>query len=333
MTEQAFNFPVGRQTAATLAIVVIGFATVPFWAERGFVFLAGLVMIQIVFALAFNLIFGLTGLVSFGQAAFFAAGAYGSAWIAKAAPELPFLLSLLLGGLIGAGLAFLIGLVALRRASGIYFAILTLALGQLVYLVIGKTTALGREDGLIGIARPQIDLGIVTLDLARGDNYYFFILVSAVLLIAALWWVWHGNLGRIFAAIRQEPERIRFLGINIRRYRELAFVISGTVTALAGALMAPWSQIVTPAIAHWSYSALPILFCLLGGSARFWGPALGAVVFAGLEHMTRTMVGMAELVIGGALLVVVLAMPGGILGALDGLMRRRTSDNSQETAE
>lgn len=154
--------------------------------------------------------------------------------------------------------------------------------------------------------------------LARGDNYYFFILVSAVLLIAALWWVWHGNLGRIFAAIRQEPERIRFLGINIRRYRELAFVI-GTVTALAGALMAPWSQIVTPAIAHWSYSALPILFCLLGGSARFWGPALGAVVFAGLEHMTRTMVGMAELVIGGALLVVVLAMPGGILGALDGL--------------
>ncbi|MDR5652786.1 branched-chain amino acid ABC transporter permease [Ruixingdingia sedimenti] len=309
-----------------IAVALAVFATLPLWAEKGLVFLAGIVMAQIVFALAFNLIFGLTGLVSFGQAAFFAAGAYASAWLARMAPDLPFFLTLAFGGAVGAVLAWVIGLVALRRASGIYFAILTLALGQLVYTAIGKTTALGREDGLIGIARPVLDFGLFRINLAAGDNYYYLILVASVVLIFCLWWVWHGSLGRILSAIRQEPERVRFLGVNVRRYREYAFVISGTVTALAGALMAPWSQIITPMIAHWSYSALPILFCLLGGSARFWGPAVGAVVFAGLEHSTRTMVGMAELVVGGALLVVVLAMPGGILGALAALRQKYVTD-------
>lgn len=300
--------------AAALAVALAVFATLPLWADKGLLFLAGIVLVQIVFALSFNLMFGLTGLVSFGQAAFFAAGAYASAWLARTAPDVPFFLTVAFGGVAGALLAGVIGLIALRRASGIYFAILTLALGQLVYTVIGKTTALGREDGLIGIARPTLDLGLFQIDLSAGDSYYYLILIASAVLIAALWWVWHGSLGRILTAIRQEPERVRFLGVDVRRYREYAFVISGTITALAGALMAPWSQIITPMIAHWSYSALPILFCLLGGASRFWGPAVGAIVFAGLEHTTRTMIGIGELVVGGVLLAVVLAMPGGIMG-------------------
>ena len=297
-------------------LLLAGFAALPVWADKGVVFLGGMVMTQIVFALSFNLMFGLTGLVSFGQAALFAAGAYGAAWLARTAPGLPFGLVVLFGGAVGAVLSVLVGAVALRRASGIYFAILTLALGQLVFVVIGKTTALGREDGLVGIRRPVLDLGVLRLDLAQGDAYYWLMLVACAVLVALLWWVWHGSLGRLLAAIRQDPERVRFLGVNVRRHRELAFVISGTATAIAGAIMAPWSQIITPMLAHWSYSALPILFCLLGGASRFWGPAVGAIVFAWLEHATRNMFGMAELLVGGALLVVVLAMPGGILGSL-----------------
>lgn len=326
MTTKSQNPQFAVLTPLVLVLAFTIFATLPLWAEKGLIFLAGIVLMQIVFALAFNLMFGLTGLVSFGQAAFFAAGAYASAWLARAAPDLPFFLSIAFGGAVGAVLAVVIGLVALRRASGIYFAILTLALGQLVYTIIGKTTALGREDGLIGIVRPELNFGFFTINLARGDTYYYLILFAAVVMIVGLWWIWHGSLGRILAAIRQEPERVRFLGVDVRRYREYAFVISGTVTALAGALMAPWSQIITPMIAHWSYSALPILFCLLGGSARFWGPAVGAIVFAGLEHSTRTMVGMAELVVGGALLIVVLAMPGGILGTFALLKQKYFTD-------
>lgn len=308
-----------------LGAAILAFAALPWWADKGLVFLAGIVLVQIVFALSFNLTFGLTGLVSFGQAAFFAAGAYASAWLARTAPDVPFVLTLVFGAAVGAALAFIIGLVALRRASGIYFAILTLALGQLVYTVIGKTTALGREDGLTGIARPRLDFGLFTIDLSAGDAYYYFILAVSIVMIAALWWVWYGSLGRILTAIRQEPERARFLGVNVRRYREYAFLISGAMTALAGAVMAPWGQIITPMIAHWSYSALPILFCLLGGSRQFWGPAVGAIVFAGLEHATRTMIGVADLVVGGALLLVVLAMPGGILGTLVSLRSRVTA--------
>ncbi|PZW37828.1 amino acid/amide ABC transporter membrane protein 2 (HAAT family) [Humitalea rosea] len=321
--------PFGVLTPLAAGLVLAAFATLPFWAGKGLVFLAGIVLVQIVFALSFNLMFGLTGLVSFGQAAFFAAGAYASAWLARSAPGLPFILSIAFGAAVGAALSFLIGLVALRRASGIYFAILTLALGQLIYTVIGKTTALGREDGLIGIARPVLDFGLFRVDLATGDRYYFLLVVAAAIISGALWWVWHGSLGRILAAIRQEPERVRFLGVDVRRHREYAFLISGTMTALAGALMAPWSQIITPMIAHWSYSALPILFCLLGGSARFWGPAVGAIVFAGLEHGTRNMTGMAELVVGGALLLVVLAMPGGILGTLARLSGRPAREGAR----
>lgn len=316
MGNNTISFGFKAASPIVLGLCFAAFATVPFWAEKGLVFLAGILMLQVVFALAFNLMFGLTGLVSFGQAAFFAAGAYASAWLARLAPDLPFFLTLAFGGLVGALLAVVIGMVALHRASGIYFAILTLALGQLIYTLIGKSTALGREDGLIGIVRPTLDFGLFKVDLSRGDDYYYLIFVASAGMIFCLWWVWHGTLGRTLSAIRQEPERIRFLGVNVRRYREYAFVISGAVTALAGALLAPWSQIITPMIAHWSYSALPILFCLLGGSARFWGPAVGAIVFAGLEHSTRNMIGMAELIVGGGLLFVVLAMPGGILGTV-----------------
>ncbi len=323
------------RSAANAAIfaAALTFATLPMWADKGLVFLAGIVMVQIVFAISFNLMFGLTGLVSFGQAAFFAAGAYTAAWLGRTVPDLPFLLVCLAGAAAGALLALVIGLVALRRASGIYFAILTLALGQLVYTLIGKSDALGREDGLVGIKRPVIDFFVGSLDLSVGDRYYYFLLVACALLIGLLWWVWHGQLGRMLAALRQDPERMRFFGVNVRRYREIAFIVSGGTTALAGALMAPWSQIITPAIAHWSYSALPILFCLLGGASRFWGPAVGAIVFAGLEHATRTMVGVSELIVGGALLVVVLAMPGGIVGTLSLLAAKLTRDRKEKLNE
>lgn len=321
----------GRHVLLSLLLIVLVLAaigSVPFWAGGGLVFLVGLLLIQTVFALSFNILFGLTGLVSFGQAAFFAAGAYATAYLMRVAPDTPFLLAWLAGGLVGGVIAALIGVVALRRASGIYFAILTLALGQLVYTVIGKSTALGREDGMTGIARPVLDLLVMEIDLSVGDRYFFFILAACIVVAGLLWWVWHGRIGRVLYAIRQDPERVRFLGINVQRYREIAFTISGATTALAGALIGPWNQILTPEIADWSYSALPILMCLLGGASYYWGPAAGAILFVGLSHATRTMPGISELLIGGILLLVVLAVPGGVAAGLAriGKSRRRSAE-------
>jgi len=299
-----------------LAAVLLGaaFALVPLWADKGTVFLASVVMVNVVFALAFNLVFGLTGLVSFGHAAFFAGGAYTTGLLLQRFADAPFVVSWLAAGVASALIAAIVAVVALRRASGIYFAILTLALAELVHILISKSTLLGREDGLTGIKRPVVDLGVLHLDLAAGNTLYYVTLALALALGALLWVLWHNQFGRLLAAIRQDAERVRFLGANVHRLRFAAFVISGCVAGLAGGLYAPAAQLLTPELAHWSHSALPILFCLVGGAAYFWGPVVGAVLFIALEHVTRNVVGLSELLIGSVLLTVVLVFPGGVIG-------------------
>lgn len=304
----------GRRLALLTAFILI--ASVPLWAGSGVIFLLGLFMIQAVFAISFNVLFGLTGVISFGQAAYFAAGAYGTAYMLQLDTHVPFVVAWLTGGVIGVAFAIAVSVVALRRTSGIYFAILSLALGQIVYTVIRYSDVLGRDDGMLGIERPVIDFLLFEIDFGVGNRYFYLILVATTLLTGFLWWVWHGRLGRVLYALKQDPERIRFLGVNVQRYQQGAFVIGGGVAAMAGGLMGPWSQILTPEVAHWSYSALPILMALLGGVAYFWGPVAGAIVFTWLGHITRTMPGIQELVIGGILLVIVMALPGGLVGGL-----------------
>lgn len=305
-----------RTDAAVAALLIVAFACVPLWADKGLVFLASVVMINAVFALSFNVVFGLTGLVSFGHAAFFAAGAYTTGLLLQRFAEVPFFVSWLGAGVAGALVAAVMAIVALRRASGIYFAILTLALAELVHILIAKSTLLGREDGMTGIKRPHIDFGVFGLDLAAGNNLYYLTLVCAAALGAVLWVLWHNQFGRLLAATRQDAERLRFLGANVHGLRFAAFVISGAVSGLAGGLYAPAAQLLTPELAHWSHSALPILFCLVGGVTYFWGPVVGAVLFIGLQHVTRNVVGLSELLIGLVLLSVVLGFPGGLIGGL-----------------
>ncbi|WP_420997949.1 branched-chain amino acid ABC transporter permease [Cupriavidus sp. 30B13] len=321
-----------RADIAIFASLLVLFLSVPAWADAGLVFLAGVVLVQIVFALSFNTIFGLAGMVSFGHAAYFAGGAYAAGLILKG-EDPSIMAALAAGGLAGGAMAWLVGALALRRASGNYFAILTLALAELLHVVISKSTVLGREDGLTGIARPRMHLfGVATLDLAQGTTLFYFLLALAVLLGAGAWLLWHGPFGRVLAALRQEPERAAFLGIDVHRARLAAFVLSGAGAGLAGAMYAPLAQLLTPEVAHWSYSALPILFCLLGGSAFYWGPVAGVLVFLGLEHATRNIVGLSEIVIGATLLCVVLAFPGGMAGAVARLARRRGQGARAATA-
>ena len=142
------------------------------------------------------------------------------------------------------------------------------------------------------------------------------------LLAVALWWVVHGSMGRVFKSIQQDPERAAFLGINVQGYRLTSFAIAAGATAVAGALYGPWLQLLTPEIAHWTFSARPILYTLLGGVQSFWGPVVGALCFAVLEYGTRTLHGLSEIVVGCILLMIVLAFPGGLLGGLSRLGNR-----------
>ncbi|MEY8839099.1 branched-chain amino acid ABC transporter permease, partial [Cribrihabitans sp. XS_ASV171] len=149
-----------RSNLAIAACGLAAFAVVPFVANSGLMFLAGLVAINIVFGMSWNLLFSGAGLLSFGHAMFFGGGAYAMALVSLHWPGLPFLLGLAMGAGAGALIALIFGVIALRRASGVYFAVLTLVFSELIHLVITKTTFLGRNDGLVGIPRPAIETGL-----------------------------------------------------------------------------------------------------------------------------------------------------------------------------
>ena len=296
--------------AVALAVV----ASVPLWANPGIEFIIGLVLIQALFAMSWNILFGYAGLASFGHAGFFAMGAYTTGALLRYQVGLPFPLMLVLAALVGAAAAWLIGIVALRRLSGIFLAVLTVALSEILRLVISYSKLLGAEDGLSNIPRPKIDLGLAVLDLAPAHAYYWFLLATIALATSGLWWLLHSRYGRIFEVIREDAERAAFLGTNVAGYRILAFVISGAVAAFAGALYAPWTRIVTLEEVHWLQSLQPMLYTLLGGVGSFWGPAIGAAVFAAIGYYTRTFAGLYEVIVGGLLIAIILLAPSGVVG-------------------
>ena len=299
---------------ACFVLVTLVSLALPGIVNRGGIFLAGLLMIDVVIALAFNFLFSTIGILSFGQAMFVIVGAYGAGIVVKVHSGLSLLPALAAAGAVSGIVALLVGLVALRRSEGTYFAVLTLAFASLAWLIIGKVDGLGRENGLTGITRPELNLFVTSIPLAQSDRFYYVIVVVCMALIALLWLATNSQFGRAARAIRLDQQRAAFLGINVQAYRLAAFVLAGTVTGLASGLLGPWTQALTPDLGLWVQSTRPILHSLLGGASFFWGPVLGSVVFAVLAYATRTLAGLTDFVTGGMLLVVVLAFPGGLLG-------------------
>ncbi|MBP6895612.1 MAG: ABC transporter permease [Pseudacidovorax sp.] len=303
--------PVWQALGTALVLLL---ATLPWWVGAGPLYVVGTVLIQVVFALSWNILFGYTGLVSFGHAGFFAIGAYLTALALRHVAGVPFLLVMGGAALLGAAAAWLVGVLALRRMSGVFLAVLTVALAEALRLVIGFSAFLGREDGITDIPRPVLDLLLLRVDLGSSNAYYLFLLATCVLITGLLWWLLHSRFGRTLQTIRQDPERAAFMGTPVASYRLAAFVISGAVAAVAGCLYAPWSRIVTVEEVHWLASAQPMLNTLLGGVSSFWGPVVGAGLFAAIAYATRTLVGLSELIVGCGLLAIILLAPNGAVG-------------------
>lgn len=314
---------ISRGTWQALGAALIGvLAMLPVWVNAGPLYVVGTVLIQVVFALSWNILFGYTGLVSFGHAGFFAIGAYLAALVLKNFAGFPFLAVLVAASVLGAAAAWLVGILALRRMSGVFLAVLTVALAEALRLVIGYSSWLGREDGITDIPRPKLDFGITSIDISSSNGYYWFLLAATVLITAVLWWVLHSGFGRTLQTIRQDAERATFMGTNVAAYRLAAFVLSGATAALAGALYAPWSRIVTVEEVHWLASAQPMLNTLLGGVSSFWGPIVGAGLFAAIAYSTRTLIGLSELIVGAGLLAIILLAPNGAVGLWRNLEER-----------
>ncbi len=304
------------------ALVAAVAVTVPWWANDGLMFIAGFVLLEALFALSWNLLFGYAGLATFGHAAFFGIGAYAIALVLKENTAIPFFAGLVGAGAIGMVIAVLIGFLALRRSGALQLAILTLALAEIIRILISYSGTLGYDEGISAIPRPVLDFGLFELSLRSNAAYYWFLCAAFAVLALVMWLLTHNAFGRTLRSIHQDPERAAFIGININRYRLMAFVAASGLAAVIGGLAAPLTQIVTPESLGVAKSAAPMLNALLGGASTFWGPAVGALVFSMVEYSTRTLAGMSEFITGVILLIIVLLAPSGLLGLLADGWRR-----------
>ncbi len=274
------------------------------------------------FALGFNLLFGYAGLLSFGQAAYFGVGAYAAGLLLLHGPRSAWLA--LAGGTAAAALvALVLGALAVRRDE-IYFSILTLGLGMMVYTVaFNWRDVTGGSDGLTGFAVPRLELGFAAVPLARPRNMYLLCLAALALVALVLRRVVASPFGLLLRATRENRDRVQFVGGSVARVRLAAFVVSGATCGLAGVLFALFNRIATPDMAHWSFSARPVLMSILGGSGTFLGPVVGAAVFLGLEQLVTRWTQDWLFVLGLVLVPIVLFFPRGLVGTVEGLRLRR----------
>ena len=273
-----------------------------------------------IFAMAFNLLLGYTGLLSFGHAAFFGGAAYITAWLLQEkhlTPELA-----LLGGVLSAAAAgAVIGAIAIRR-QGIYFAMVTLALSQMLFFFFLQASFTGGENGINGIERGKL-FGLISLE---GDlALYFFVLAIFVGVFLLVLRIVHSPYGQVLKAIRENEPRAISLGYNVDRYKLLAFVLSASLAGLGGALKVVVMHLATLQDVRWEQSGEVILMTLLGGLGTFAGPAVGAFVVVGLQNYLSDRAGSWTTVIIGAIFVLcVVAFRKGFVGELLAWQGRRT---------
>jgi len=276
-------------------------------------------VIMALFAMSLNLILGFGGMVSFGHAAFFGVGAYTVALLMKKAGA-PLYAALIAAPIVAALVAAVVGWFCVRLI-GLYFAILTLAFSQLLYMVVFQWyTFTGGDDGIHGIPRPEF-LGPI--------NYYLLCLVLFVVCFLLMRMIVNSSFGLTIRTIRENMERAKFIGINVRRYQWLNFIIAGAFAGLAGGLLAELNRFAQTEFLHWSKSAEPILASLVGGMYSLVGPALGSALLIFLkivlQQSHRSMVEMWAIVLGLILLVVVLFAPGGVVGLCQKVLKKSGS--------
>jgi branched-chain amino acid transport system permease protein len=273
------------------------------------------------FACAFNLLLGFTGLLSFGHAAFFGSGAYVAAWLIKVqgwSPELAMLAAIAAAAFLG----LLFGLVAIRR-QGIYFAMITLALAQMIYFICLQAPFTGGEDGLQGVPRGRL-FGLLALE--SDTMMYYLLVVIFVACFLAIGRIVTSPFGQVLKMIRENEPRAVSLGYEVDRYKLLAFVLSAGLAGLAGALKTLVMGFATLTDVHWSMSGEVILMSLLGGVGTFFGPVVGSGIVIALQDTLADKVGSWVSVIIGAIFVVcVLAFRKGVVGEVQAYMERRRS--------
>jgi branched-chain amino acid transport system permease protein len=273
------------------------------------------ILIWGLFAVAFNMLWGGTGMLSFGQAIYYGLGAYSVGLMVHYLGNIWYLPAMVLGLLAAAVLAFLLGLLVIQ-VSGVYFTMLTLAFAQLGYQIMFKWYDFtGGDDGIQNIIPPGI--------LSDQVVYYYFILVLVFLSLWFLKRLAYSPLGLTLRCVQQNPERVRFLGRRVRRNQLRIYIISSVFAALAGGLMAGVDNSIHTDMLFWTTSGEVILMSVLGGINQFFGPFIGALAIIFLEDIVGAFTEYWSLIIGVIIIVMVLVFPKGVVGELQRLKSRQ----------
>ncbi|MEF2252651.1 MULTISPECIES: branched-chain amino acid ABC transporter permease [Ralstonia solanacearum species complex] len=290
----------------------------PYWMPLlgGYTALGTRVLVLGLAAMSVNFLLGFTGVLSFGHAAYFGLGAYGAGFALKfLAPSTP--LALVCGTLLGGIAGALLGALSVRR-RGVYFAMVTIAFGQVFYYIAFQWSSLtGGDDGLRGFSRMPLDLGFTTVDiLSNADAFYYFVLACLALATGLMAFVLRSPFGHTLIAIRENERRARFLGIPVNRHIWIAFTLSCFFMGFAGALYALLNNFADPRGLHYSQSGDFVMMAVMGGMRSFWGPLLGAVVFVVLQDYLSSLTVNWMSFVGMLFVAIVLFFPRGLLGVL-----------------
>ena len=303
---------------AWTGVIWVLLLTMPYWmnAVGGYTELASRVLVLGLAAMSLNFLLGFTGVLSFGHAAYFGLGAYGAAMTIKyIAPSTP--LGILVGVAAGTLAAMVIGAL-IARLRGVYFAMVTIAFGQVFYFIAFRWNSVtGGDDGVTGWKRQALDLGLTRLDLLGNDKvFYYFVLGCFAIAVTLMWLLLRSPFGRTLLAIRENERRARFLGIPVERHIWLSFVISCCFVSLAGALYALLNNFTDPRALRWDQSGNFVIMAVLGGMRSFWGPLIGAAIFVVLQDYVSSHTENWMSFIGLFFVLVVLFFPRGVLGIL-----------------
>ncbi len=297
--------------------------TAPVWlnAVGGYTELGTRVLVLGLAAMALNFLLGFTGTLSFGHAAYFGLAAYGTAMTIKyLVPSTG--LGIAIGVLVGTAAAALIGALIIRL-RGVYFAMVTIAFGQVFYFIAFRWNAVtGGDDGLTGWKRQAIDLGFTRLDILGDDRlFYYVVLAVFALCVAAMAALLRSPFGRTLMSIRENERRAEYLGIPVDQHIWLSFVVSCFFVSVAGTLYALLNNFVDPRALFWGQSGNFVIMAVMGGMRSFWGPLIGAAIFVVLQDYVSSHTENWMSFVGLVFVLVVMFFPRGVLG----LFRRGTS--------
>ena len=314
-----------KSTKVSILIVVgLLFLGFPLFASQYVSYLMLTFFAYAIMVLGLNLLFGYTGLLSFGHAFFMAVGAYTAAFLTGKFSILYMEVIIVIAAIISSVLAALIGLVCVRYIK-IYFAMLTLAFGMLFYSFLLKFYYLTGGDEGMRVLRPYL-LGFNLSEIPKmqflTESYYFYCFFIFVLLVLVMWKIVSSPFGLCLKAVRDNPEKAEYLGINVKRYRWYAFILSGAYAAIGGALLAPAIGQVDPGLTYWTHSGTLVFMTLLGGFENFFGPLIGGIVYIFLQDKVMSLTTYWRFIFGAILAFLVIVAPGGIAGMISSLVKK-----------